>query len=159
MAFYSYLTVLMVHIGMEAMHCAGSPAHWTTMNACTHPGDCDVKGCLTGIWIHMHCTHKHAFTYAYACNKYAYGAGFPNTHTQGRSGTLVQSGPCCSESVWSCLTVLAIRRLSEVKHTHLPQNLNMINTDRNRAEWKLDLTEMNQIDSEGEGRTRFRGTA
>lgn len=28
MAFYSYLTVLMVHIGMEAMHRAGH-AHWT----------------------------------------------------------------------------------------------------------------------------------
>lgn len=29
MAFYSYLTELMVHIGMEAMHCAWSAAHWT----------------------------------------------------------------------------------------------------------------------------------
>lgn len=29
MAFYSYLTVLMVHIGMEAMQCAGSTVHWT----------------------------------------------------------------------------------------------------------------------------------
>ena len=29
MAFYSYLTVLRVHIGMEAMHCAGITAHWT----------------------------------------------------------------------------------------------------------------------------------
>lgn len=33
MAFYSYLTVLMVHIGMEAMHCAGTKAH-TTMDSC-----------------------------------------------------------------------------------------------------------------------------
>lgn len=33
MAFYSYLTVLMVHIGMEAMHCAGSKAR-TTMDSC-----------------------------------------------------------------------------------------------------------------------------
>lgn len=33
MAFYSYLTVLMVHIGMEAMHRAGSTARWT-MDSC-----------------------------------------------------------------------------------------------------------------------------
>lgn len=30
MAFYSYLTVLIVHIGMEAMHCAGSTVDWAT---------------------------------------------------------------------------------------------------------------------------------
>lgn len=108
--------------------------------------------------MHVHCTHKHAFIYADAWSRYAYGAFFPHTHTPGAQqfpGPIRQLN--YSDSVWSCLTVGADRRLCEVKHTHLPQTLSMINTNRTTAEWKLDWTKMNQIDSEWRGRTCFRG--
>lgn len=52
----------------------------------------------------------------------------------------------CSESVWSCLTVSADRQLSEVKHTHLSLHPSMIDTDHISAQWKLNWTEMKQID-------------
>lgn len=54
MAFYSYLTVLMVHIGMEAMQCAGNTVHWTMelltlhthteTHTYTHKGKCMLIG-------------------------------------------------------------------------------------------------------------------
>ena len=120
----------------------------------------------TEIWMHMHCTHKHTFIYVYACNRYAYvwWMLYTHTHTDKHTHThtlrtemvpSVPSGPNCSESVWSCLTVSADRRLSEVKHAHLPQNPNVIDTDHIKAKWKLNWTEINRIDSDWRGTTRF----
>ena len=90
------------------------------------------------------------------------GECFIHTHTHTHTHTLrtemvpsVPSGPNCSESVWSCLTVSADRRLSEVKHAHLPQNPNVIDTDHIKAKWKLNWTEINRTDSDRRGTTRF----
>lgn len=59
----------------------------------------------------------------------------------------------CSETVWSCLPVSADRRLSEVKHTHLPQSHTVIDTGHIRAKWILNWTERNRIDSDWRGRS------
>lgn len=70
------------------------------------------------------------------------GGGCVFTWTDwGWKGRRVLSGPCCSESVWSCLTVSADRRLSEVKHTHLPPDAEVIDTGQIRAEWRLNWTD------------------
>lgn len=59
----------------------------------------------------------------------------------GWKGRRVPSGLCCSESVWSCLTVSADRRLSEVKHTHPPPDAKVIDTGHIGAEWRLNWTD------------------
>lgn len=129
------------------------------MRTSRRPWSDNLSHSHTEIWMHMHSAHKHVFIYAYACNTYAYVwcMLYTCTHSRQKWSHKSHQGPYCSESVWSCLTVSADRQLSEVKHTHLPQNPNMIDTDHNEAEWKLNWTEINQIDSDLRGRTSCRG--
>lgn len=77
--------------------------------------------------------------------------------THALSQEIVPSGLDCSESVRSCLTVSADWQLSEVKHTHMPQNPNLIDTGHIRPEWKLNWTERNCNDLDWRSRTHCRG--
>lgn len=108
---------------------------------------------LTEVWTHTCSTHKHAFIYAYACSMYAYvwcmqylWKGPPGFRRLILQWVSLKLSDCISwqMALWS------------ETHTHLPQNLNGIDTDHNGAKWKLNWTEMSQIDSESRGRTCFR---
>lgn len=108
---------------------------------------------LTEVWTHTRSTHKHAFIYAYACSMYAYvwcmqylWKGPPGFRRLILQWVSLKLSDCISwqMALWS------------ETHTHLPQNLNGIDTDHNGAKWKLNWTEMSQIDSESRGRTCFR---
>lgn len=190
MAFYSYLTALRVHIGMEAMHCAGSTAHWTTKlklfhlkhaHKCSHASHTYIKQqmqehvqatvnrkpatLLSQEYVRT-CTPQvniYAFIYAYACIKCAYVCHTHHKHSEWKSSPTPHHHnpirPLLQRASLKLLTVSVGRWFFEVKRTHLPQNPNMIDTDRNQDELRWNWTKMNWTDSEMRGRACFRGAS
>ena len=115
-------------------------------NACTRSDNWELKTCHTlsqKIWMLMH-VNMHSFMRMHAVGVHMYV-----THSQDGNGS-PPSGPCCSESVWSCRTVSADRQAlwSETHTLATESQPDRYRSQQNQMKMKLNWNELNWFGTE-----------